>query len=82
MKSIKAVRITKRDFLYLQSRQILSAFKKAVEKLKSGDFAGLDFKKREPKTHNIWSFRINKKYRALCTKTGDLLKITKIDDHQ
>ncbi len=82
MKPIKAVRITKKDFLYLQSRQILSTFKKAVLKLKSGDYTGVDFKKREPKTHNIWPFRINKKYRAWATKENDILIIYKIDDHQ
>ncbi len=82
MGNICRVKISKKEYVYLQSRNILKQFKKASEKIKSSDYTGLDLKKREPKSDNIWSFRITKKYRALATKSGQTLKVFPIDDHQ
>ncbi|OGJ51776.1 hypothetical protein A2335_00570 [Candidatus Peregrinibacteria bacterium RIFOXYB2_FULL_32_7] len=67
---------------YLEKHNLIQYFKKSVQKLKNEQNTGLDFKKREPKSLNIWSFRITKKYRAWCKRENDILKIYLIDDHQ
>ncbi len=67
---------------YLQSHQLVTQFSKAILKFKSKNLSNLDFKKREPKSLDIWSFRITKKYRAFALREGNILKIFKIDDHQ
>jgi hypothetical protein len=67
---------------YLEKHNLIDNFKKAVQKLKIGQNAGLDFKKREPKSLEIWSFRLTKKYRAWCKKEQNILNVYCIDDHQ
>ena len=57
-------------------------FTKAVIKLKKGDNRGVDLKKRKPKSLNIWSFRITRKYRAFARRRGNELTVYAIDDHQ
>lgn len=49
---------------YLISRGLLKQYKKAKEKILSGDLKSVLFKKRRPKTLNVYQFRINDKYRA------------------
>ncbi len=67
---------------YLRKRQLVSQFQKAIIKLKTGNYSGLDFKKRKPENAGIWSFRINQKYRAWCRRKDNELTIYLIDDHQ
>lgn len=49
---------------YLVSRGLLKQYKKAKEKILSGDLKSVYFKKRKPKTLNVYQFKINDKYRA------------------
>jgi len=82
MPLINIIDVSREAFIYAQSRQLLNQFRKTLEKLKEGSFNGLDLKKREPKSHRVWSFRINKKYRALATLERGNFYIYEIDDHQ
>jgi len=66
----------------LQRQRLLRQFEKAVHKIKRGENAGVDLKKRTPHTLNIWQFRITQKYRAFAKKEGDTLTVFVIDDHQ
>lgn len=66
----------------LCAHQLERRFMKAVIKLKKGDNAGVDLKKREPKSLGIWSFRITQKYRAFARRNGGVLTVFMIDDHQ
>ncbi|MBU0458298.1 hypothetical protein KJ652_05705 [Patescibacteria group bacterium] len=79
---IDKIFITKEAYTYLEKHQMLELFMKAIIKLKSGQNAGVDLKKRKPKVLNIWSFRITKKYRAWCRRRGSELTVYKIDAHR
>ena len=50
--------------LYLESRQILAQYKKAKKMLLEGYGQKYDFKRRQPKSEEIYQFRINQQYRA------------------
>jgi len=67
---------------YLEQRNILKAYLKAKENIMAGNYEAVDLKKRNPKSSNIWYFRITKKYRALAEKQGDTLYVFHISDHQ
>jgi hypothetical protein len=41
---------------YLKKHGLSSQFNKAILKFKSDNLSGLDFKKRKPKSHDVWSF--------------------------
>ncbi|MFH1218234.1 MAG: hypothetical protein V1679_00110, partial [Candidatus Peregrinibacteria bacterium] len=73
----------KEIFKYLQSRGLLKQYKKAKQFLLQGNTLQVKFKERNPQGSGVWSFRINKQYRALgiFNEVGDLI-IFKIDDHQ
>lgn len=79
---IRDVYVTKDVQKKLHTHNLVILFKKSVQKLLAGENAGLDFKKRKPKSENIWSFRINKQYRALCKRHAGVLTVFYIDDHQ
>ena len=49
---------------YIVSRGLIKQYKKVKEKILSGDLKSVSFKKRKPKTLNVYQFRINDKYRA------------------
>lgn len=66
----------------LQRQRLLKKFEKAVHKIKRGENAGVDLKKRTPHILGIWQFRITQKYRAFAKKDGDTLTVFVIDDHQ
>ena len=68
--------------VYLQKRHLIKNYKKAKENLLYWLLRWLDFKKRKPSSINLWSFRINNKYRAIWSFDGEILKIIKILDHQ
>lgn len=74
----------RKDILpYLESRQLLKQYKKAKQYLLSGGMWQVLFKERQPKGSGIWSFRINRQFRALgiFDDDGNLI-IFKIDNHQ
>ena len=49
---------------YLHARGLLAQYQKAKVLLLSGDTNRVLLKKRQPRKDNIWSFRINKQFRA------------------
>ncbi|MDP2090543.1 MAG: hypothetical protein Q8K30_02995 [Candidatus Gracilibacteria bacterium] len=67
---------------YLIKRNLIKQYKKAKIQILAGIYGGMDLKIREPKDKGIWSFRINKQYRAFCILEGDTLIVLKIDNHQ
>ena len=79
---ISKVLISQEAYAYLDKHHIVEPFMKSVSKLKCGNNTGLDFKKRKPKSLNIWSFRITKKYRAYARRKGSVITVYAIDDHQ
>lgn len=79
---MKVFEASEKIILYLKSRQILPAYKKAKDYINAGNYQEVNLKKREPKSSNIYQFRITKKYRAFAIKEGDRLVVFKISDHQ
>ena len=69
-------------FEYLKTRGLEKQFKKAKEKLLSGDAKSVDLKLRWPKEDQIYQFRISQKYRAYGKFYGSTLRVVRIDDHQ
>lgn len=67
---------------YLKKRGLLKQYKKAKTYLLLGNFQQIDFKKRKPKKDQIWYFRINQQFRALCYFTNDKLVVFEVDNHQ
>ena len=64
MKNIENVIEAPKIFEYLEKRQLLEQYKKAKNFLKSGETQKILFKQRQPKSMNLFQFRINKKFRA------------------
>ena len=48
----------------------------------SGYQGKLDLKERKPKGSGIFSFRINKQFRAFCIEDSDILIVFEINNHQ
>lgn len=51
---------------YLEKRNLTKQYLKACEYIVDGNTKNTGLKLREPKSHEIWYFRINKQYRAFC----------------
>ncbi|MGE3278932.1 MAG: hypothetical protein AB7J40_04025 [Candidatus Altimarinota bacterium] len=68
--------------VYLQKRGILKQYLSAKRDLLSGHFTSRDLKKRQPKSQEKWSFRINKKYRAFGYFDANDFIVVEINDHQ
>ena len=68
---------------YLESRQLTKAYLKAKSYIEQGMYELVDLRKREPKSLNVFYFRINRKYRAFgyINKNHELI-VTDISDHQ
>lgn len=83
MKSFQRIFEKEEILSYLVKRNLLKQYKKAKKYLLNGNTLQTKFKERNPKGSGIWSFRINKKYRALGVfdDEGNLI-VFKIDDHQ
>jgi plasmid maintenance system killer protein len=67
---------------YLQKRQLLKQYKHAKEKLIAWIVWWLDFKERQPQWSGVFSFRINKQYRAIWYERDWVFVVTEIDNHQ
>lgn len=72
----------KRVAKYLESRGLMKQYKKAKEYLLSENFQIVNFKLRKPKEAGIYSFRINKQFRALSILKNNTLRVFAIDNHQ
>ncbi len=83
MKRIYTILEEKSVILYLQKRNLLKQYKVAKEKVLSWFVNKSDFKERKPTWLGIYSFRINKQFRALCyQREPDLYVVVRIDNHQ
>ena len=68
---------------YLEARGLYSQYQKAKQILLSGDHARVRFKERQPQDSGVWSFRINKQFRAFgFFRSPGQFAISKIDNHQ
>lgn len=67
---------------YLKSRDLISQYKKVKNYILMGRILSVRLKKRQPKEYNVWSFRVNKKFRAFAYLDKTALKVFHIDDHQ
>lgn len=67
---------------FLRRRNLLKMYMKNKNLLLEGYCGKLDFKLRKPTSSQIYSFRINKKYRAFGKLIDRVLVIYHIDDHQ
>lgn len=69
-------------FKYLKERLLLKQYQKAKQHILSGNLKTANFKLKKPKEKGIYSFRINKQFRALCIYKEDNLLVFTIDNHQ
>ena len=67
---------------YLKERGLVEQYQKAKHFITIGLFHSVCLKKRKPRSAGIWSFRVTKKYRALCKRKGSMLVVFRLDDHQ
>lgn len=82
---IQKIKIKKSEVTYLQKRQLEQNYKKQKNLLLEGNSDQVDFKLRKPKQEQIYSFRLNKKFRAFCIfedSEKTILRVFKINDHQ
>ena len=66
----------------LAKRNLLKQYKSVKNKILSGNLAKSDLKKRKPTWSGIYSFRINKKFRAFGYIREGKLIIVEINNHQ
>lgn len=68
---------------YLKARQLEKKFEKQAKLFKENPFhPGLRTELLEPRSMKIWSFRIDRKYRALFIFTEkNIIEIIDINDH-
>jgi hypothetical protein len=76
------VRERKKAVDYLKKRKLEKPYFKAKNYLEKGHLAIVHFKSREPKSKNIYYFRITRKYRAIGHFIEDIFVVTEISDHQ
>lgn len=69
-------------FLELSKRNLLKQYKKSKNYILSGVFWKTDFKLREPQKDWVYSFRINRQFRAFCYFENNSLIVYKIYNHQ
>lgn len=68
---------------YLEARGLLKQYKKAKRILVSGDRLRVHFKERQPQGSDLWSFRVNKQFRAFGYFRHDgTFVVAEISNHQ
>ena len=72
----------KKVLQYLIKRKILVQYQKSKSLVLQWLFGSIDLKLRKPKQAWIRTFRINKKYRALCLIENGTMTVFDVDDHQ
>ena len=83
MKKIKIQERSYKIINYLKKRNLEKLYVKAKLNLELGNSKLVDFKLRKPKELKIYSFRINKKYRAFgIFKDSKNFLVFEINDHQ
>ncbi|EKD65968.1 MAG: hypothetical protein ACD_49C00072G0005 [uncultured bacterium (gcode 4)] len=76
--------IEEEDYIlnYLIERNLLNQYKKVKKFLLIWNSRQVDFKLKKPKSAQIYYFRINQQFRALCHFEWNVLVVFKIDNHQ
>ena len=74
--------INKKIKNFLQKRDLQKQFKKCCQDLENNNLKKVNLKKLSPKWMNIFSFRINKQFRAMGIFHENVFRIFKISDHQ
>lgn len=83
MPRVRAIIEKKGIFEYLDARGLVRQYQKAKRFLLLGGAERVRFKERQPQGSDIWSFRINKQFRALGTLyESGVLAVFHIDNHQ
>lgn len=67
---------------YLLSRNLLKRYLKVKRDLLQGRLKQADFKKRQPKSQDVYYFRINQQFRAIGYFEGATFYVAHIDNHQ
>lgn len=74
--------VTDQDTIdFLQKKWLRKQFQAAKTKLIMWYYGKLDFKKRQPKKEEVYSFRINKQYRAIGYFDHHTFVVATISDH-
>jgi len=79
---INDIRTNPKVFDYLKKRNLESQFYKSVDYIYDWFYSKVDLKLRKPKTDSIYSFRINKQFRAFARLIDGCLYIYDINNHQ
>ena len=67
---------------YLASHGLEKKFKKQIALLKQDVFSkGLNFEKLVPHHLGLYSFRLDRQYRAICVIDGDCVEIVDVNNH-
>jgi membrane protease subunit (stomatin/prohibitin family) len=82
MLKIQKILETEEVAQYLIERQLLPQYQKCKRYILEGFLKNVDFKIRQPKKEEIYYFRINQQYRALCIIVRNELRVFEIDNHQ
>ncbi len=80
--NIKGVLENKKVVKCLKQKNLISQYRKAKKYLLASQYLSINFKKRKPKIDEIWSFKINKQYRAFGYFDGEFFIVARISDHQ
>ncbi len=67
---------------YLEKRQLIKSYQKQKALIFAGYFDLVDMKKMNPKSEEIYYFRINSQYRAIGFIENNIFVVTEIWDHQ
>lgn len=67
---------------FLEKRNLIQQYKNNKNKILSGYLWKLDFKERQPKWTWIFSFRINKQFRAIWYFKENSFIVVEISNHQ
>ena len=65
----------------ISKRWLLKQYEKVEKFLKEWKMKNVDFRLRNPKSDNIYYFKINKQYRLWCTYKNNEIKIFHFDKH-
>lgn len=80
--SISEIRINSLAITYIEKRGLKNQYQKICKFILQGHLKNVNLKIREPKSQEMWYFRINKQYRALCKIQWSILYVVEIDNHQ
>lgn len=69
-------------FPYLEARGLIKQYQKAKQYLLSGYYTQINFKLRQSKEKGVYSFRINKQFRAFGVIKDREMRIFEINNHQ